>query len=61
MRSDISCLTREDIEKCDCKRSDAWRCAVEKNLNTVSCHCKCHNKRAKQFVARWEGEHDSRI
>jgi hypothetical protein len=27
---------------CGCKRSDAWRCAVELGLRTVSCSCKCH-------------------
>lgn len=36
----------EDREEkvCDCKKSDAWRCAVDKNLITVSCHCLCHRR-----------------
>lgn len=27
---------------CSCKHSDAWRCAVDKRLTTVSCSCACH-------------------
>ena len=30
--------------RCNCKRSDAWMCAVDQSLRTVSCHCSCHNK-----------------
>ena len=27
---------------CNCKLSDAWRCAVDQRLSTVSCSCSCH-------------------
>jgi hypothetical protein len=27
---------------CSCKFSDAWRCAVDQNLTSVSCPCGCH-------------------
>lgn len=28
---------------CNCKRSDAWRCAREANLDgQIACHCSCH-------------------
>jgi len=30
--------------ECDCKLSDAWRCAIQKGLSTVSCHCPCHRQ-----------------
>ncbi len=30
------------IYLCNCNESDAWRCAVDKNLRTVSCPCGCH-------------------
>ena len=29
---------------CDCKHSDAWRCAVAQGLiGQIACHCECHN------------------
>lgn len=31
---------------CACRLSDAWRCAVNQNLRTVACHCRCHRPRA---------------
>lgn len=31
-----------DADPCNCQMSDAWRCAVDQNLRTVSCPCKCH-------------------
>lgn len=30
---------------CACKKRDAWRCAVEQGLRTVSCHCACHRSK----------------
>lgn len=32
---------------CTCTRSDAWRCAVDRHLPTVSCHCSCHRQHFK--------------
>ncbi|MFL6600773.1 MAG: hypothetical protein ACJ8R9_05525 [Steroidobacteraceae bacterium] len=29
-------------DQCNCEHSDAWRCAVARNLSTVACHCHCH-------------------
>lgn len=30
-------------EKCSCRMSDAWRCAVDQNLtDTIACRCECH-------------------
>lgn len=43
------CLYVIDLKpSCNCKRSDAWRCAVEQGLSTVSCHCKCHQAKNSQ-------------
>jgi hypothetical protein len=28
--------------RCQCERSDAWRCAVARNLRSIGCHCRCH-------------------
>lgn len=30
---------------CSCKQSDAWRCAVDQRLSTVTCRCACHRSR----------------
>lgn len=27
---------------CQCRRNDAWRCAVDQSLSTISCPCPCH-------------------
>lgn len=29
---------------CSCRHTDAWRCAVERNITTVTCHCDCHRR-----------------
>lgn len=29
---------------CNCKKKDAWRCAVDRNLKSVACMCACHKK-----------------
>lgn len=31
-------------EKCACKKSDSWRCAVDRGLvKQVACRCRCHS------------------
>ena len=37
-------LAEAEQGKCDCTESDSWRCAVYKNLDTVSCPCECHKQ-----------------
>lgn len=27
---------------CNCRRSDAWRCAVDQGSSSVACSCACH-------------------
>lgn len=35
---------RHGFAKCDCRYSDAWRCAKDQNLiGQIACRCKCHN------------------
>ena len=38
----------KDSSMCTCRKSDAWRCAVDQNLLTVSCHCRCHRFRGER-------------
>ena len=34
---------RQHTEECpSCKHSDAWRCAVDKGLPSITCSCLCH-------------------
>jgi len=28
--------------ECGCRFSDAWKCAVDKNLKRIACGCECH-------------------
>ena len=31
------------VDKCNCRFSDAWRCAKDQNLvGQIACYCKCH-------------------
>ena len=44
-------MTKDEIEmtrNCDCKRSDAWRCARDRGLDAIVCHCACHAPTAQQ-------------
>jgi hypothetical protein len=41
-----------DKASCQCKRSDAWRCAVSQGLQMVTCHCACHQKPIEKAHAR---------
>lgn len=34
---------------CQCTFSDPWRCAVNRGLSTVICHCQCHRNRVGDF------------
>ena len=29
---------------CFCRFNDAWKCACDQGLSSVSCHCDCHRK-----------------
>jgi hypothetical protein len=29
---------------CFCQKSDAWRCAVDRGMSTLACHCECHKR-----------------
>ncbi len=34
-----------DLTDCSCRKSDAWKCAVDKNLpNAIACGCSCHRR-----------------
>lgn len=35
----------EKTVDCGCRKSDAWRCAIDQNAATVACPCKCHKTR----------------
>jgi hypothetical protein len=37
--------------KCGCPANDAWKCAVQTNRTTVSCHCYCHQERTQKRVS----------
>lgn len=30
---------------CGCNKSDAWRCAVDKEMKDIACPCPCHRER----------------
>jgi hypothetical protein len=32
---------RDELQ-CQCTDSDAWRCARDRKLHSVACHCGCH-------------------
>lgn len=42
---------------CSCRKSDAWRCAVEQNQPEVACTCSCHkNNTGKENGCRTENK-----
>jgi hypothetical protein len=46
MRGALNMATWEEEHKrlkCQCVASDAWRCAVIRHLQSIACHCECHN------------------
>ena len=45
IKIDLSGKDQLDLieEKCSCRMSDAWRCAVDQNLtDSIACRCQCH-------------------
>lgn len=35
---------------CNCIARDPWRCAVQRGLTTVTCHCACHRDRVLRLA-----------
>lgn len=42
--------------QCGCNYSDAWRCAVDRRLNTISCSCPCHRREPDVLEAKNDDE-----
>ncbi len=45
IETDAMIIPEAPARTCNCKKSDAWRCAREQSLRTVACHCACHRRR----------------
>lgn len=43
VKFDLTAKEQLPLWECNCRMSDAWKCAVDQNLtDTIACRCECH-------------------